>query len=197
MSYWTYVNGTVTVSPLGRTQAEKRYILETILDHLPFVTGSERDMNIYIVQKKGHDHSSSHTEFGEWGGYRNWDTLSTEVQSEYILVVNGSFRDRMFEQTYKEFQKWLCRLAKRISVEDVLVEIQAYEKSVIVRNTDDIYGKMFEYPSWSNDTGEPTWCEYLMWKRMDKYDYPRILGYKYFKDEENDKQVEGWISKEE
>ena len=43
MSWWTYINGTITVSPMGRTQAEKRYILETVLDHLPLVTGSERD----------------------------------------------------------------------------------------------------------------------------------------------------------
>ena len=51
MSYWTYINGTVTVSPIGRTQAEKRYVLDTVLSHLPVVTGSERDMNVYIIQK--------------------------------------------------------------------------------------------------------------------------------------------------
>ena len=198
MSYWTYINGTVTVSPMGRTQAEKRYILETVLDHLPFVTGSERDMNVYIIQKNGYNSSSSHTEFGEWGGYRKWKTLSTEVQDEYILVVNGSFRDRFFEQTYKEFQNWLCRLAKRITVEDVLVEIKAYEKSVIIRNPNvqrkkewnTVYGQMFENPSWCNETGEPTWCEYLMYDRAKHSDYPMLLGYKYFNDEENDKEVE-------
>ena len=192
MSYWTYISGTVTVSPMGRTQAEKRYILETVLDHLPLVTGSERNMNVHIIQKAGHDMSSSHTEFGEWGGYRDWKTLSTETQSEYILVVEGSFRDRKFDQTYREFQKWLCRLAKRIDVEDVLVEVKGYEKSVLIRNPEmrrkrkwyTPYGQMMEDPSWVNDTGEPTWCEYLMWERMDKCDYPRVLGYKYFKDAE-------------
>ena len=121
MSYWTYVNGNITVSPMGRTQAEKRYILETVLDHLPFVTGSEKNMNVYIIQKNGYNSSSSHTEFGEYGGYRNWKTLSTEVQDKYILVVDASLRDREFEQTYKEFQKWLCRLAKRVDIEDVVV----------------------------------------------------------------------------
>lgn len=43
MSWWTHINDTITASPMGRTQAEKRYILETVLDHLPLVTGSERD----------------------------------------------------------------------------------------------------------------------------------------------------------
>lgn len=198
MSQWTYVNGTVTVSPMGRTQAEKRYILETVLDHLPFVTGSEEDMNVYIIQKNGHNNSSSHTEFGEFGGYRKWKTLSTKMQDEYILVVNGSFRDRFFDQTYREFQKWICRLAKRILVEDVLVEVKEYEKTVIIRNTDvqrkkewnTVYGQMFENPSWHNETGEPTWCEYLMYDRAKNSNYPMLLEYKYFNNGDNDREVE-------
>ena len=59
MSWWTYINGTITVEPMGRTQAEKRYILETVLNHLPIVTGSERDMEVHIIQKDGHNSSSS------------------------------------------------------------------------------------------------------------------------------------------
>ena len=64
MSFWTYLHGTITVSPMGRTQAEKRYILETILNHLPNVTGSERDMQVYIVQKNEKNSSCSCEEFG-------------------------------------------------------------------------------------------------------------------------------------
>ena len=30
MSYWSFVHGTVTVLPFGRTQAEKRYLLDTV-----------------------------------------------------------------------------------------------------------------------------------------------------------------------
>ena len=65
MSSWTYINGTITVRPMGRTQPEKRYILETVLNHLPRVTGSEGDMNVYIIQKNGHNSSCSCDEFGE------------------------------------------------------------------------------------------------------------------------------------
>ena len=54
MSSWTYIQGTITVSPIGRTQAEKRYILDTVLAHLPIVSGSKRDMNVYVIQKNGH-----------------------------------------------------------------------------------------------------------------------------------------------
>ena len=201
MSYWTYVNGNIVVSPMGRTQVEKRYILETVLDHLPFVTGSERNMNVYIIQKDGYNSSSSHTEFDEWGGYKNWKTLSTEVQDKYILVVDGSLRDREFEQTYKEFQKWLCRLAKRVDIEDVLVEVSGYEKSTIIRNPhlkgkqswETAYGQMNEKPTWCYNDGEihePNWCEYLMWNREKGSMLPMMLEYKYFNDEENDREVE-------
>jgi len=169
MSWWTYINGTIMVSPIGRTQAEKTYILNTVLEHLPLVTGSERDMNVYIIQKNGDNSSSSCDEFGystnnlvdSYGGKsrkHGW----LRIQDEYILVVNGSFRDREFGETLQEFNKWLCRLAKRISIEDVLVEIKGYEETKLIRNTNDIYGKMFEDPSWSNEESE-NWCEYLMW----------------------------------
>lgn len=201
MSYWTYINGNITVSPMGRTQAEKRYILETVLDHLPFVTGSEKNMDVYIIQKNGYNSSSSHTEFGEYGGYRNWKTLSTEVQDKYILVVDASLRDREFEQTYKEFQRWLCRLAKRVDVDDVLVEVCGYEKSAIIQNPrlkgkqsyETVYGQMNERPTWcynDDEIHEPNWCEYLMWDRAKGSMLPMMLGYKYFNDEENDREVE-------
>ena len=169
MSWWTYINGTVTVSPMGRTQSEKRYILDTVLDHLPLVTGSEKDMNVYVIQKNGYNSSCSCDEFGyatnnltdSYGDKsRRYGWLRT--QDEYILVVEGSFRDRMFKQTLQEFNKWLCRLAKRIYVEDVLVEIKGYDKKILIRNTNDVYEKMLEDPSWSNEKSE-NWCEYLMW----------------------------------
>ena len=59
MSHWAYIRGTITVEPLGRTQPEKRYILDTVLDHLPRVSGSEEDMNVYAIQKKGYNGSCS------------------------------------------------------------------------------------------------------------------------------------------
>ena len=211
MSSWTYINGTVVVSPMGRTQAEKRYILDTVLEHLPQVTGSEKDMNVYVIQKAGYNSSSSCDEFGEVTnnltddyGDRNRKRGWLRTQSEYILVVEGSFRDRLFDQTYKEFQNWLCRLAKRVSVEDVLVEVRGWKKNCIIINPEltgkkhfgTVYGQMFESPSWgrTNKDKEPNWCEYLMWQSMDNYDYPAVLGYKYFNVPENDEKVEKWIN---
>jgi hypothetical protein len=171
MSSWTYINGNVTVSPLGRTQAEMRYILETVLSHLPIVSGSERDMSVHIIQKSGHNNYSSVDELGfktnnlkdDYGrkSKKGW----LETQSEYILVVEGKLRDRVFEETLKEFNNWLCRLSKRLMVENVLVKIEGYNKEIILENKNKAYYNMFEYPSWSwYEKDSKNWCEYLLWK---------------------------------
>lgn len=203
MSWWTYINGTITVSPMGRTQEEKEYILKTILKHLPNVTGSENDMYIKVIEKEsGCTSSSSHDEFGmrtdnliDRYGQRSYHRGWLETNEHYIIIVYGSFRDRVFNETYKEFIKWITRLAKRIDIVDVLVKVDGYDRSEIIANKEikgfkTQFGQMFEYPSWANDTGEPTWCEYLMWDRAKNSMLPNKLQYKYFADEENDKVVE-------
>lgn len=206
MSYWCYITGTITVSPIGITQAQKRYILDTVLDHLPLVTDSEGDMNVYIIQKNGHNHSSSHDEFGErtnnltdWYGEKSRSRGSLYIQDEYILVVDAALRDREFDQTYREFIKWLVRLGKRVMIENVLVKIKGYDKSTIIKDYcvqnekysyQNVFFNLFEDTSWMSDNGESNWCEYLLYPRAKNSDYPMMLAYKYFDDEENDREVE-------
>lgn len=123
MSFWSYVRGMIEVYPMGRTQAEMRYILETVLSHLPPVTGSEGNMKAHIVQKSGFNYSSSADEFGQDTGMGNSHYgRFFDTQSCYFLVVEGDLRDRLFDHAYEEFQKWLCRLAKRVRVKDVMVK---------------------------------------------------------------------------
>lgn len=205
MSMWTYINGTITVSPIGRTQAEKRYILETVLDHLPIVSGSERDMDIYINQKNGFNVSSSSDEFGlntnlltsNYGNKTRYGWL--RMQDNYILTVDGSLRDREFHETYREFMKWLIRLGKRVMIENVLIEIKDYGKSAIIKDRcvqnekhsyENVFMNLFENPSYGDENVEPAWAEYLMWDRAKNSRYPMLLQYKYFADEENDREVE-------
>lgn len=111
MSFWTYINGTVTVRPMGRTNEEKEYILKTTINHLPIVSGSEGGMNVYIIQKNGYNSSCSCDEFGQRTnnlvdsyGYKSRSRGWLQKQTEYILVVNAALRDREFEQTYREMK---------------------------------------------------------------------------------------------
>lgn len=179
MSSWTYIKGLVEVMPFGRTQAEKRYILDTVLDHLPLVTGSENDMNVYIIKRKGHDMSSSHNEFSQMANNGTGIYCGFKTQSTYYLLVEGSLRDRKFDETYKEFQNWLCRLAKRLEVSDVLVEVKDWKKSILIRNQDNCYTKMLEEPSWYRSSDSVNWCEYLMWEEFEDGQPPIGLVRKY------------------
>lgn len=186
MSYWTYVNGVITVEPMGRTQYEKRYILETILDHLPKVTGSEEDMNITILEKKsGASSSCNCNEFGEYIRYRRYSWPSTYEQ--YMVVIDGAFRDRMFDDTLHELNKFLNRLGKRVYVNDILVELHGQDKKLIISDAEP-YRQMEEGPSWCN--GEPAWAEYLMWDRAPDSEYPLKLVHKYYNDPEIDAEIE-------
>lgn len=169
LSDWTYVNGCIKVDVPGRTQPEKRYILETVLDHLPLVTGSERNMSVHIVQCSGHNTSKSFDEFGNSntqqmrartdGYFYGW----METQSKYIIVVEGSLRDRCIQKTTREFCKWMFRLCKRIWVEDALVEIKGWGNSVLIRENPN---KPF-----LNIKDETDWYSYLMWDE-DNSDLP-------------------------
>ena len=80
-------------------------------------------------------------------------------------------------------------------VNDVLVSIEGYDKHIILQNTDDVYSQMFEEPSWVGD-GEPTWSEYLMYSKAKPSEFPMLLAYKYYSDNENDVEVERRINYE-
>ena len=195
MSYWTYINGTINVDVPGRTQPEIEYILKTILDHLPIVSGSERNMEVYINKRYGDNSSCSNDEYGmetnnltdSYGNKSQQGWLRT--QSTYIITVNASLRDRKFEQTFREFIKWLCRLSKRITVDSVLVKIKGNGKSYVIN--EDFFSsfyKMEELPSWCNKSGEPSWWEHLMWDRFEDWPLPINHVVKYYECEEADRE---------
>lgn len=196
MSAWTYITGVITVQPMGRTQPEKRYILDTVLEHLPRVSGSEEGMYVHVIQNSGYSGFCSHNEFGErTNAGRRSDRHKT--QSHYSVVLQGSLRDRYFEETLIELNKWLNRLAKRVDVEDILVKLTGHSIKDYSERTHTIsdpkpYAEMAEYPSWCTEKsgGEPCWCEYLMWDAAKDSWYPAVLAYKYFNDPENDAEVE-------
>lgn len=167
MSAWTYIDGVITVEALGRTQAEKTYILQTVLEHLPKVTGSEEDMCVKLVQVNGYSQSENVDEFGQCSNLiplNAWGHRYMHVQSTYMIVVHGTLRDRSFETTLKEFSKWLNRLAKRVMTTEVLVKVSdKWCHTHIFTGENNAYLDMFESLS-DEDANTPyAWCEYLMW----------------------------------
>ena len=199
MSNWTYVMGQIIVAPMGRTQNEKEYILKTVLDHLPLVTGSEEDMQVYIYQDRLYDTASSHDEFGmmtdkaiHYNGYRSRKMGMYRSSSYYILSIKGELRDRTYEETVKEFIRWLSRLSKRCMVDDILVKVCGYSykhnrNMRWVCSNVKPFREMFEDPSWC-DEDSINWCEYLMWERGKGSDIPLAHSYKYDLDDEDSEE---------
>lgn len=193
MSYWTYIRGVIDVEPTGRTQPEKRYILDTILEHLPEVTGSEQNMHVNVIQKDGFNCSSNCNEFGEWIPGRNY-----QISGTYHIIIDGDLRDRTFEETLRELSKWLNRLAKRAGISDICIKLtgykatsSTYEPTTLVISDPKPYKQMAEWPSWCEESnGEPAWAEYLLWESAKNDWYPMKLLYKYRRDSENDAEVE-------
>lgn len=156
---WTYVRGLIELDVPGRTQAEKDYILQTVIDHLPKVTGSERNMEIHTVRAYG---------YNMWSNRDELDNLALDfkTQSRYFLILDGSLRDRRYEDTFKELNKFLNRLAKRLTVESLHVRLITYNHSYTFKSENDCfgnncYGNMFD--------SENPWYDYLMleWKDED------------------------------
>ena len=209
MSYWTKVKGVIEVDGVGRTQPEIEYILKTIIEHLPRVSGSERDMDVHLVKCFGHNIGQSHDEFGIYieDGWCHDEMKRTELQSCYLVVVDGNMRDRYFEETYREFMKWLMRFAKRTWINECVVQVSGYpinggpRKTVLVNPDPDRLHDLKEDPSWARtrDNMGVAWWEYLMWDRPrdaegrlyeGKPDFPNGRWLDDMTEEEKDKMFE-------
>lgn len=187
MSNWTYIRGTVEVDVPGRTQAEIEYILKSVLNHLPRVKGSEGDMEVHIVKHDGHNCSSNCDEYGQrtnnlidWRyGHKTNKGGCLQTQSNYTLTIIGDLRDTYFEETYKEFMKWLVRLSKRLPINNVLIRITNNRKTAIIDENNDKFYDLYECPSWIG-TNEIAWWEHLFWDNFENYYLPKSLMEKYY-----------------
>ena len=186
MSHWTYITGAVEVTPAGETQPQLRYVLDTVLEHLPVVSGSEGNMKVHVLQQCGHNFSSSCNEFEEDlycrrdADHDGWRRL----QERYTLVLEARLRDREFDETKRELNKWLNRLAKRVLVTDILVKLSGGGRTLVLDDPEP-YSQMTEPFSWWKESGgKPAWVEYLLWESAPGTRYPLKLMYKYYEDPE-------------
>lgn len=121
MSYWTNISGVIDVTPVsGFTPRQERYVLETVLEHLPVVSGSESDMTAHVVRKTGLSHDTDFDELGYW--VNNRPNKSYE-RGGWLILVDGRLRDRTFDETKREFVKWLFRLARNVIVCGILARV--------------------------------------------------------------------------
>lgn len=150
MSFWTHAFGTIKVEPLGYSEHAREFVLKTVLDHLPPVTGSEGDMRVDIVPDNQKMFWSSSDEFGQEhieDGRRRMFGQSVA----YFLVIHGDFRDRMFERTQLEFDAWLDTLARRVHVKEIMVRLTADTGDVATYEDASPYYDLLDEPSYQRD----------------------------------------------
>lgn len=65
MSCWTYIEGVIEVDTFGRSDAEAMYLAQTVVNHLPRITGSEGSAKFYFSRPDGYCSSSNVDEFDQ------------------------------------------------------------------------------------------------------------------------------------
>lgn len=133
MSSWTYVVGAIEVDTYGRTSAESIYIAQSVVDHLPKITGGERDANIYVNLVDGYNSGCSHDEFGNYSNLSNRNQYKMfESQTKVVITINGSLRDRHFIETIREATSFINRLSKRLDVIHGTLKVIGYKQEIDV-----------------------------------------------------------------
>lgn len=112
MSQWTTVIGTIVVDTYSVSNAESIFIAQTVLDHLPKITGSEGDvqMSVQLVSDCNRSRSRNELDVPHHGSM-------FRTQSNVIITIYGTLRDMSFESTIKDSLKFLNRLSKRLWVD--------------------------------------------------------------------------------
>ena len=128
MSSWTYISGMVTVIPPGCGQHAMTFVLNEVLDHLPLVPGSEGPMTWHVVQRDGYSSWCNLDEFGMRSNLDRHGRYGFETQDRYFVLLEGCLRDTCYEDTLREFVKWLNRLSKRVLIVDMLVRVSGLKR---------------------------------------------------------------------
>lgn len=155
MSSWTYVTGVIEVDTFGRSDAEAMYMAQTVVNHLPRITGSEGCAKFYLSRPDGYCASSNVDEFHKASNlFNDKYRCCFVIQPKVLITIQGSLRDRLFGQTLKETTKMLARLSAKLYVSDCLVKVQSDMNEKFI----------FDNPRWIQHREVTDWCRNLLWK---------------------------------
>lgn len=155
MSRWTYVTGVVEVDTCARSDAEAMYLAQTVVNHLPRITGSEQDVEFHFLRPNGYCSSSNVDEFGKRSNLYDDSHFHTfDTQEKVLIVMHGRLRDRIFEQTLHETaKKMLVRLSSRLLVTSCSVRVKSDKGETF----------LFDNPEWICNREITEWTRYLLW----------------------------------
>lgn len=140
MSMWTHITSCLSVDTCNcsKTPVEDVY---KYLKKAPKITGSEADADVFVNLQSGHNFYTSHDctdcefaptlhdvvidgqEYSECDAPDDHD-CSAEYQTCVVISIQGDLRDRMKDQTQKEFDAFLKYLEKKYMIRDYSLNIE-------------------------------------------------------------------------
>lgn len=149
MSLWCYVRGLIVADTFAEYTPAALYRAQCVVDHLPRITGSERDAQLYVTTKCGNNQFTygwdELHQYSNLGGGRRRNCF--EAQSEVLISICGDLRDRWLPQTLPEVTRALARLASRLFIDSCIVSVE-----------DDCGQKfLFNNPKWLRDMPMSDW----------------------------------------
>lgn len=127
MSWWTQIVAAIEVDTYKEDKNIKQIVEQMLID-APKITGSERNADIFVNVKSGHNTSTNcdceHCEYKntivhlENNGFRcdadeNYQCPVAEYQTRVVITILGSLRDRMKEKTEKKYKAFVNYLKKK------------------------------------------------------------------------------------
>ncbi len=155
MSYWTYVTGVIEVDTCARSDAEAMYLAQTVVNHLPRITGSERNAEFHFSRPDGYCSSSNVDEFDKPSNlYDDRHFRMFTTQEKILITVHGNLRDRTFKATLRETTKMLARLSSRLWVRECLVRVRSDMGETFI----------FDNPEWVRNRDLTNWTQKILRK---------------------------------
>ena len=142
MSCWTHITACLSVeTEMLRKKPELKREIQKIIRQGPKITGSERNADIFVNIPSGYNwfisHDCEHCKYKEilrtitidgkkgqeCDAPENLD-CSAEYQTCVVISIQGDLRDRMKDQTQKEFNEFMKYLTTKFYVRDYSFNIE-------------------------------------------------------------------------
>lgn len=111
----TKIFGTLDVSLYNFPKEERRKVMESIIERLPKISGTYRDMDIELIDKGSFDKRDS-----------------------YFIILSGELLGKNYFKALKEMEEFLEKLARKVWVVDVLVSVTDYREEKIFNDSLDL-----------------------------------------------------------
>lgn len=134
MSKWTNVTGIIKANTYCGSSAKSLYYAQDTIDHLPRITGSEGSASVHVMLADGYNVISNMDNWGQRANLGNGNNGDYEYQSRVLITIDGSLRDRDFNQTLRETSRCLFRLGRHMPIDRMLVMVSGANAAGVERS---------------------------------------------------------------